>query len=109
MVAPEGRLRDSLSALLATHAHIAVVGEADDELSARTMVTEQSPAVVLLHTDLPGETAWNLLRWIKETQPRIRCLVLAGGLKKQQLARDNRADAVLLNGFSLPALLAAIG
>jgi two-component system nitrate/nitrite response regulator NarL len=108
IVSRPGRLRDGLRTLLSTQPQIMIVGEADDSPSAQQLVIEHNPALVLLDSDLYDGEVQSMLGWLKGEQPHVRCLVLASNLQKQDLARTYGADGVLLKGYALPDLFAAI-
>ncbi len=76
--------------------------------AARQMLTEHSPALVLLDADLPGDEAWTVLPQIKAQWPQTRCIVLANNGQQSQMAHVHGADAVLAKGFTVTTLTAAI-
>jgi DNA-binding response OmpR family regulator len=108
IVATPGRMRDSLSWLLASGLDRVAIRTADDGRAARRLVAEQCPALVLLDTNLPGEDAWALLELICANGHQSRCLVLADSMQQQRQARNVGADASLLKGFSTVELYAVV-
>lgn len=106
IVARPGRLREALSALLATIPGLGIVGQADDSSSALKMVTERHPTLVLLDSSLPDDEVKAVVRQIKAHWPQIRCIVLAGNAEQQQIAKRAGVDDVLLKGYPAVNLLA---
>jgi two-component system nitrate/nitrite response regulator NarL len=70
-------VRRGLSACLARHPHLLIVGEAADGQEAVTKTRELSPDIVLMDVDMPlmnGLTATDILR---KEHPRVRVLILS--------------------------------
>jgi len=108
LVARPGRMRDGLQALLRTIPEIEIVGQADSELQALTVISQQQPALVMLDSSLaPGEMLPMLVQ-IKDGYPRTRCIVLVENAQQQGAAREAGADTALITGFSAEVLHAAI-
>jgi DNA-binding NarL/FixJ family response regulator len=108
LVARPGRMRDGLQALLRTIPEIEIVGQADSELQALTLISRQQPALVMLDSSLaPGEMLPMLVQ-IKDGYPRTRCIVLVENAQQQGAAREAGADTALITGFSAEVLHAAI-
>jgi two-component system LytT family response regulator len=61
VVDDERLARRDLIAMLAKHANIVVVGEADDVRSAARQIARLSPDVVFLDIQMPGESGFDLL------------------------------------------------
>jgi DNA-binding NarL/FixJ family response regulator len=108
IIAPPGRLRDSLQVLLQASNSLAPAGQADDACSGLLMVAEYRPALVLLDTHLPGDDAWQVLEHLKHNYPQIRCFVLAHSFDQERRAQETGADAVFLAGFSAETFFEAI-
>ncbi len=99
IVVKPGRMRDSLRALLRAIPGVSIIGQVDNSSSALEMIVNHQPALTLLATNLPGDEIWHVLKQIKGKQLQTRCLVLAGTLQQQWLAKNAGADSVLLAGF----------
>jgi DNA-binding NarL/FixJ family response regulator len=108
IVAPPGRLRDGLQAMVRAVPQIADTVQADDGPTALQMLTEHPLALVLLDADLPGEEAWTVLPQIKARWPQTRCIVLINNDQQRQIANTHCADAVLVKGFPGTTLLETV-
>ena len=108
IIAPPGRLRDSLQVLLQAGNELALAGQADDARSGLRMIAEHRPTLVLLDTRLPDDDAWQVLAHLKRNYPQIRCFVLAHNFKQERRARETGADAIFLAGFSAETFFEAI-
>ncbi|CAG0993293.1 hypothetical protein PLCT2_02596 [Planctomycetaceae bacterium] len=103
IIAPPGRLRESLRVLVRAVNWIAQIELADDGPAGLRLIADYSPALVLLDTLLPEEQVWETLRQIKLKRATVRCVVLAQTRAQEQQAQVAGADGVLLNGFSSEA------
>jgi two-component system nitrate/nitrite response regulator NarL len=86
-------VRWGVSASLARHEHVEIVGEAADGQEALTKAREQSPDVVLMDVDMPhmnGLTATDMLR--KEL-PRVRVLILSMHSQSDDVSRIIQSGA----------------
>lgn len=108
IVAPPGRLRDSLRVLLRACETITVVGLASDGGDGLLQVAQKAPALVLIDGSLIGEGDGEALRQIKGRWPGVRCLVLVHSVEQEHLARAAGADAVLQAGFRAEVLFETI-
>ena len=99
LVAKPSRVRDGLRALLRTIPHLRIVGQAEDSPSARALVSEQRPALVLLGANLPNDEVQIVLAQTKAECPETRCIALVDSSQRQWLAEIAGADSVLLTGF----------
>ncbi len=104
IVAPPGRLRDGLQAMMRAVPQIADTAQADDGPAALQMLAEHPLALVLLDADLPGGEAWTLGRQIKARWPQTRVIILVNNDGPCQVAGGCDADAVLTKGFTVTAL-----
>jgi DNA-binding NarL/FixJ family response regulator len=108
IVAPSGRLRDSLRVLLRACETITVVGLAGDGEDGLRQIEQKAPALVLLDGSLVADGDGETLRQIKERKPEIHCLVLVHSVEDERLALAAGADAVLQAGFRAEALFETI-
>jgi DNA-binding NarL/FixJ family response regulator len=99
IVSRPSRMRDSLRALLRATAQVEIIDVASDGKSALRMIATYQPALVLLASNLPREEICAVLQQTKSKWPQTRCLVLAGTLNQQYVAKAVGADRVLLAGF----------
>jgi DNA-binding NarL/FixJ family response regulator len=99
IIAPRGRLRDSLGVLLRARDEISVVRESDDPAEGLVAIAERPPTMVLLDVTVADEQAWSLLRQLKTTWPRISCGVVVHTTEHERQARLTGADAILRAGF----------
>lgn len=100
IVAPPGRLRDSLRVLLRANEDIEVVGIADDIQSATGVVEGALPDLVLLDAGYPDCDMITMINALKAKQPEVHCCVLAHTRDQEQGALEMGAGAVLQDGFS---------
>jgi len=108
IIAPPGRLRDSLRVLLRASGRIARVEEADDARLGLQSIAERPPGLVVLDAGLCEEDALAVLGQIKTQWPRLPCLVLVNNLDQEPVARAAGADAVLQAGFATEDFFSAI-
>lgn len=101
-------MQDGLLALLSAMPAVEVVGAAHDAASARRMVNEHRPQLMVLDSNLLAGDACSLLREIQAGQPPTRCIVLAEDVKELKEFEIAGADAALVKGFPPAQLIAAI-
>lgn len=104
IIAPRGRLRDSLGVLLRARDEINVVRESDDAAEGLVEIAERPPTMVLLDVTVADEQAWRQLRQLKTTWPLIPCGVVVHTTEHERQARLAGADATLRAGFSAETL-----
>ena len=100
IIAPPGRLRDSLRVLLRASGKIGRVEQADYARSGLQSIEPLSPGLVLLDAGLEEDEAPGVLGQIKTQWPRLPCLVLAHNPEQESAALAAGADAVLQAGFT---------
>ncbi len=103
IIAPPGRLRESLRVLARAVNWIVLIEQADDGPAGLRQIADHSPALVLLDTHLPDDQAWETLRQIKHKWTHVRCVVLTHAHDQEQRARLAGADGVLPSGFPAEA------
>jgi len=108
IIAPAGRLRDSLRVLLRASGRIGRVEEADDARLGLGSIAERPPGLVVLDAGVGEEDALGVLGQIKTQWPRLPCLVLARNLEQEPTARAAGADAVLQAGFATETFFSTI-
>ncbi len=108
VIAPPGRLRDSLLVLLQASGQVSLAGQADDGPAGLCWLAERIPIAVLLDADLPDGQAWWALRWIKNKWPQLPCLVLAHTHAQECQARVDGAEVVVQVGLSSETLFNAL-
>jgi DNA-binding NarL/FixJ family response regulator len=105
-------VRRGIVQILAEHPEIRIVGEASDYGSLRTLLRAQ-PEVELLVMDvgLPGKDGIDILKALKDEQPKLRVLMVSMYPEDQYAVRAFRAGAAgYLNKASAPEkLLEAVG
>ncbi len=109
IVAPAGRLRDSLGVLLGARREITLLDEAAPEAIDPVTIARQPPALILLDMDADDGQSWRTLRQLKAACPDTPCCVVVHTLEQAQHAHAAHADAVLQAGFSAEALFATVG
>lgn len=108
IVAKPGRIRNSLQALLQIMPRLKVAGIASHSFMAMQLLTQYSPALVMLDVDLPDNQAWVLLQQIRQKQQQTPCLLFVNSIEQQRAARAAGAKAALLKGFEVLELFSAI-
>ena len=108
LVARPGRMLDGLQALLRTIPEIEIAGQADCESQALALIAQLHPALVLLDSSLVFREQLPAIIQIKDGYPHIGCIVLVENVQQQSAAREAGADIVLIKGFSIEMLRAAI-
>lgn len=108
IIAPAGRLRDSLRVLLRASNRVAHVVQADDLPAGLRMTAELFPTLVLLDADMPGDGAAHAVQQIKAHRLTLPCVVLAHTSEQEHRARAAGADGVLQAGASAEAFFAII-
>jgi len=108
IIAPAGRLRDSLRVLLRASGRIGRVEEADDARSGLGAIAERPPGLVVLDAGLGEADALGVLGQIKTQWPPLPCLVLVRNLEQEPTARAAGADAVLQAGFATETFFSTI-
>ena len=109
IIAPPGRLRDSIFVLLKSEKEFTLLGPADDAPAGLRMITAQNPSVVIVDANLPDGAAWDFLPKLKNLASPPHCLVLVHTTDQQQQAQTASADATLLTGFTTATLIATLG
>jgi DNA-binding NarL/FixJ family response regulator len=108
IIAPPGRLRDSLRVLLRASGRIAHVEEADDARVGLQSIVARPPGLVLLDAGLGEEDALAVLGQIKTQWPQLPCLLLVNNLDQEPMARAAGADSVLQPGFATETFFSTI-
>ncbi len=108
VIAPPGRLRDSLLVLLQASGQVSLAGQADDGPAGLCWLAERIPIAVLLDADLPDGQAWWALRRIKNEWPQLRCLILVHTYAQECQARAEGAEVVVQAGLSTETLFNAL-
>ncbi len=103
LVEDDERLQSILARSLERRGH--AVRLARFGLEARQLLSRQMPGVLVLDINLPDETGWEVLRWLRD-QPGVkpRVIVLSASRPAQQRVDDLAPDAVLTKPFPIEAL-----
>jgi DNA-binding NarL/FixJ family response regulator len=70
-------VRDGLREILESQRNLAVVDEADNNASAVSKAAAKRPHVVLLDTEVPGDTVTSTVRRIGEVSPESKVIILS--------------------------------
>lgn len=108
IIAPIGRLRDSLRVLLRASNHIEHVDQADNVFAGLRMAADFAPALVLLDVNAPGNGIEQDVRQIRALRPRPACVVLTYAADQERQARAAGADGILQAGASAEAFFATV-
>jgi len=77
IIAPSGRLRDGLQAIVKAVPRVGQIDIADDGLEALSIIAECPPSMILLDADLPDGQAQMVVAYLKAHPVDIRYIVLA--------------------------------
>lgn len=102
--------RESLVRLLAAEPGLNVVGHCATIVEARKIISETAVHVVLLDYDLGEEAGTDLLPYLRETENKVRVLMLTAGMRASATlsALDTGAAGVILKHSGTRQLLEAI-
>jgi two-component system nitrate/nitrite response regulator NarL len=102
--------RESLVRLLAGEPGLNVVGHCATIAEARKIISESSVHVILLDYDLGDEVGTELLKYLHETESKVRVLMLTAGMRASATlsALDTGAAGVVLKHSGTRQLLEAI-
>lgn len=103
LVEDDERLQGILARSLTRRGH--EVRSARLGAEARELIARRMPAVLILDINLPDETGWDVLRWLRGqpgTHPRV--IVLTAFCSPQTRIADLSPDAVLTKPFPIDAL-----
>jgi DNA-binding NarL/FixJ family response regulator len=106
IIAPPGRLRDSLRVLLRS-ANVTWILEADTFQAGLSALAQAQPTLVVLDPGGPMGDVARMLRQLKQNGHR-RCLVWARNAEQERQARQAGADETLAPGLSTAALRAIL-
>lgn len=99
-------MREGLKQILAAHADISVVGEAQNGQEALTAIANIPMDMVLLDMSMPGTNGIELIKRIKQSNPDVAILVLSMHQEDQFAVRALKAGAAgYLTKDSAPDLL----
>ncbi len=87
-------VRENLTALLGRESDLEVCGEAEDALSARLLITQTLPDLVILDLSLKRSNGLQLLRQLKQSLPKLPVLVLSMHDETMFAERALRAGAM---------------
>jgi DNA-binding NarL/FixJ family response regulator len=108
VIAPPGRLRDSLCVVLQSGERIGFVDKVDNYTEGQRVLGERATTLIVLDLQEDTESLGRTLRWLKTEWPGIPCLVVAHNQKQEHQAQASGGDAVLQVGFSAETLFGAI-
>jgi DNA-binding NarL/FixJ family response regulator len=103
-------VRQDLHTLLTLAGDIRIVGEAGNGLEAIQLAKALLPEVVLMDLEMPVMDGYEATRQIKAFRPACRVIILSihADETEQQSAVQAGADAFIVKGASLEALLKVI-
>jgi CheY-like chemotaxis protein len=71
-------------------------------------ITESPPKLVLLDLTMPVMSGWELLQWLRNTQPAVPVVIMTAGFRAQAEAERYGADGHLAKPFDLDELYAVL-
>ena len=87
---------EALSALLARHPLLDVVGSAHDGAAALELLEEAEPGLVVLDVAIPGMDGFSIAREMLRKRPTLAIVMVTGDDRPGQRERALRAGAVSL-------------
>ena len=103
LVEDDERLQTILARSLSKRGH--TVQSARFGAEARQLMASRMPGVLILDINLPDETGWEILRWLREqpgAHPRV--IMLTAFRPPQTRIADLAPDAILTKPFPIDAL-----
>ena len=104
LVEDEGQLAAILARVLSRAGHD--VRTASNGAEARSELAREMPDLLVLDINLPDETGWSVLRWLRTTthqQPRV--VVVTATTPMAARVQELKPDAVLTKPFPIDALI----
>jgi len=94
LIADDHRLfAEALEAILVADERISVVGRAGDGIEAVELARELKPDVILMDLSMPALDGFEATREIRESDDRVRVLVLTGSNSRADVDRSRQAGA----------------
>lgn len=107
LVAPNGRVQDSLRILL-IGLPLNVIGPVADARSALALAQAWQPPVAVIDYSLPAAEVADVLERFRGLSPAVRCLALVETIDQLSEAKAAKVEGLLLKGYRLDDLAAAI-
>lgn len=108
VIAPPGRLRDSLRVLLRVGHPAVVIHEADDAAQGLQMIQTLRPRMALVDSALENEDAWRMLSQLRGDFPGLFCCLMTHTHEQECRAQSALAQVILPVGFSAADFWAAV-
>ena len=109
IVARPGVVLEALRATLAQVSRLEVCGIASGSLSALKLVRKYNPALLVIDSGLLQDEMLMLLKQSKQMYPQIKCLVVTGSQRQQQIFNASEADIVILRSERIDRMEEALG
>ncbi len=104
LVEDDDQLRTILARTLQHRGH--TVREARTGADARALLAEEPTDLVVLDVNLPDETGWSLLRWLRAQRvPMPRVIIITAARPARSRVLNLKPDAVLTKPFPVDALI----
>ena len=86
------------------------VRAAENAAQARALVQQQTPDLVLIDVNMPGESGLSLARWLRETYPRMGVVMLTGAADSVDriVGLEVGADDYITKPFEMREVLARL-
>ena len=108
IIAPPGRLRDSLRVLLRASERVTRIAMADDGRSGLRQIAALNPGLVVIDADLPEDEAWHIAPIMGRSTSECGCLIITHNPQQAHRAHQIGVAAILADDFSTAAFLQAV-
>ena len=108
VLAAAGIQRDALVSLLRAQPNFQVIAVTDDPAAAQRAAQQQQANIIVLDGGLQTDAALSLVAALRQTQPAVRCVVLADSTAQCRAFLQAGVHDVLLKGCLDAHLLAVL-
>jgi DNA-binding NarL/FixJ family response regulator len=108
IVARPGPVQEGLKALLGAIGQVEAIYLAEDLASARQVMVETRPSLVVFDAALPDGEVAAVLGAVKGEWPEARCIALTDGTGQERAATEAGADVVFRQGLPPVRLVAVV-
>ena len=108
VIAPLGRLRDSLAVILKSSAEFSIVGQASDGQAGLQLLRTHQPEVVILAAETPDDSNWPALDHLQSLAPQSQFLTLTPSNPQQAQTKTAATHQLHVENLTAENLTQAI-